>query len=413
MYKELLEKYGSPLYVYDERVLEKQCRNMALFAEKLQSKLQNKQNGMTFVSIHYSTKANNNLEILHIVKRHGLSVDCMSPVEMKIDKMVEFLPSDMLYVCNNVSAEEMKQVHKNGLLICLDSISQVETWGKMFPGTDIMVRINPGEVGVGHSGKVITAGKATKFGVSEANLPLLFETAAKYQLNIVGTHQHLGSLFLNDKIPNYIAGVKAGLEIVEQYFKNVNIVDLGGGFGVPYKEDEEELNLEEVVDKLYPILNQFLIMKPHVQEFIFEPGRYIPCQAGKLVGTVNAVKYENDQYWIGTDIGMNQLVRPSMYNDSYHRIEVEALVTAPQITANICGNVCESGDVLGKNRSILKPEVGDAVVVHNAGAYGYSMSSNYTGRLRPAEIMLNKDGTERIIRRRETFEDVIRTSFIV
>lgn len=407
MYKELLEKYGSPLYVYDEKVLENQCRNMTLFEENLADKLRSG----TYVTMHYSTKANSNLAILNVVKKYGLSIDCMSPVEMRIDKMVGFLPAQMLYVCNNISAEEMKQVHENGLLICLDSISQVETWGKMFPETDIMIRINPGEVGVGHSGKVITAGKATKFGVSEANLPLLFETVAKYQLNIVGTHQHLGSLFLNDKIPNYIAGVDAGLEIIDKYFKNVKIVDLGGGFGVPYKEDEEELNLEEVVDKLYPILNQFLNRQPQVKEFIFEPGRYIPCQAGKLVGTVNAVKYENDQYWIGTDIGMNQLIRPSMY-DSYHRIEVEALVTAPHITANICGNVCESGDILGKNRSILKPEVGDAVVVYNAGAYGYSMSSNYTGRLRPAEIMLKKDGTQSIIRRRETFEDVIRTSFI-
>lgn len=335
----------------------------------------------------------------------------MSPVEMAIDKLVGFLPSQMLYVCNNISKEEMQQVHENGILICLDSISQVETWGKMFPGTDIMVRINPGEVGVGHSGKVITAGKATKFGTSVENLPSLIETAKKYQLNIIGTHQHLGSLFLNDKISNYIVGVEAGLEIVDKYFENVKFVDLGGGFGVPYKKDEKELDLEKVVDKLYPVLNQFLNKHPQVKEFIFEPGRYLPCQAGILVGTVNAVKYENGQYWIGTDIGMNQLVRPSMY-DSYHHIEIETQSTAPNITANICGNVCESGDILGKNRSILKPQVGDAVIVYNAGAYGYSMSSNYTGRLKPAEILMNKNGSKSIIRKRETIEDILRTSYV-
>ena len=404
MYKELLEKYGSPLYVYDEGILENKCRNMALFSKKLKNKLET---GAS-VNMHYSTKANSNLEILKIIKNHALNIDCMSPVEMLIDELAGFYPEQMLYVCNNISMEEMKLVYEHGVLICLDSISQVENWGKMFPGTDIMIRINPGEVGVGHSNKVITAGRSTKFGVSKENLPLLIGTAERYNINIVGTHQHLGSLFLNDKVPNYIAGVSAGLELVERYFKNIKIVDLGGGFGVPYKKNEEELNLEEVVDKLYPVLNQFLSRQPQIEEFIFEPGRYIPCQAGKLVGTVNAVKYENNQYWIGTDIGMNQLVRPSMY-DSFHHIEVETEITAPMIKANICGNVCESGDILGRSRSIVKPEVGDAVIAYDAGAYGYSMSSNYTGRLKPAEIMLHKDGTESLIRRRETIEDVIRT----
>lgn len=402
MYKELLEKHGSPLYVYYEETLAEKCRNMALFQKNLEDKL----HSGTTVRMHYSTKANPNPAILRIVKDHDLSVDCMSPVEMSIDKLVGFSPSEMLYVCNNIAAEEMKVVHENGLLICLDSISQVETWGKMFPGTDIMVRINPGEVGVGHSGKVITAGKATKFGISEENMPELIETAKRYRLNIVGTHQHLGSLFLNDKIPNYIAGVQAGFKIIGKYFKDVKIVDLGGGFGVPYNQ-EEELDLERLVNELYPVLNQFLNFNPQVEKFIFEPGRYIPCQAGILVGTVNAVKHENDQYWIGTDIGMNQLVRPSMY-DSYHGIEIETLSTAPRIIANICGNVCESGDILGKERSVLKPDVGDAVIVFNAGAYGYSMASNYTGRLRPAEVMIGKDGSERLIRRRETITDVLR-----
>lgn len=399
MYQELLKKYGSPLYVYDEKTLEDQCQNMKLFKETLERKLP------VSVKMHYSTKANSNPSILRIIKNSGLHVDCMSPIEMAIDKMAGFLPTQMLYVCNNISLEEMKLVHENGILICLDSISQVETWGKMFPRTNVMVRINPGEVGVGHSGKVVTAGKATKFGISEANFPLLFEIAKKYELTIVGTHQHLGSLFLNDKIPNYINGVKAGLSLVDQYFKQIKIVDLGGGFGVPYKEEEEELDLEAVANKLYPLLNQFLKNHPQVEELIFEPGRYIPCEAGKLIGTVNAIKHENGH---GTDIGMNQLVRPSMY-DSYHGIDVETASTAPLITTHICGNICESGDILGKNRSILKPEIGDAVIVHNAGAYGYSMASNYTGRLRPAEVLLKKDGSESIIRRRETFDDVIRT----
>lgn len=368
--------------------------------------LQQQLNGPT-VSMHYSTKANNNPAILKMVKKCGLNVDCMSPLELKLNKCCGFTPDRMLYVCNNVSFEEMKEVYANGILICLDSVSQVETWGNFFPGTDIMVRINPGRLGVGHSEKVITSGKSTKFGISEENFSTLFEVAKKYDLNIIGTHQHLGSLFLDDKVPDYISGVKSGLDLVKKNFPNVEIIDLGGGFGVPYTDCEEPLDLDYVVDELVPVLKDFISDYPSVKEFKFEPGRYIPCESGTLIGTVTATKYENSIWWIGTDIGMNQLVRPSMY-DSYHKITLpETSSESPLIVANFCGNICESGDILGKNREVHLPKVGDPVVVHNAGAYGYSMASNYTGRPRPAEVMILSDGVTKLIRERETLESMM------
>ena len=291
-YSKLLEQFGSPLYVYDHSVLSARCADMKRFSEEL---IQGLPSGIS-VSMHYSTKANSNPAILKEVQNHGLNVDCMSPFEFEIDKRSRFTPSRILYVCNNITADEMKFVHDSGVLICLDSISQIETWGKLFPKTDIMVRINPGSKGVGHSEKVVTSGKSTKFGISEENLPLLFETAKKYDLRIIGTHQHLGSLFLDDKIPDYIIGVKAGLEIVKKYFKDVEIVDLGGGFGVPYLPTEKPLNLSRVANELIPVLNDFVSSYPSVKEFKFEPGRYIPCESGKLIGTVTAVKYENGIY---------------------------------------------------------------------------------------------------------------------
>lgn len=405
-YFELVKQFGSPLYVYDQSVLSARCADMKKFAKELMKGLPS---GIS-VSMHYSTKANSNPAILSEVQKHGLNVDCMSPFEFEIDKRSGFTSDRMLYVCNNITADEMRLVYDSGVLICLDSISQVETWGKLFPGTDIMVRINPGAPGVGHSEKVVTSGKTTKFGTSEENLPLLLETAKKYDLRIIGTHQHLGSLFLDDKIPNYIAGVKAGLAIVKKYFKDVEIVDLGGGFGVPYLPSEKPLNLSRVANELLPILNEFVSSYPSVKEFKFEPGRYIPCEAGMLIGTVTAVKHENGTYWICTDIGMGMLVRPSMY-DSYHEIEIIPLdgdLSGSQITANFCGNVCESGDILGKERLLNGlPKTNDLVVVHNAGAYGYSMSSNYTGRQRPAEVMAYSDGTYKLIRKRETLDDLM------
>lgn len=401
---DLLKKYGSPLYVYDYEILRDRCNKIKNFSDDLHHDLPND----IKVSMHYSTKANSNPAILKVVAQSGLNVDCMSPFELEIDLKSGFSPDKMLYVCNNISGEEMKFVHDNGILICLDSISQVETWGKIFPGTDIIVRINPGTQGVGHSEKVITSGKATKFGISEENLPQLFEVVKKYNLHIVGTHQHLGSLFLNDKIDDYIAGVRAGINIVKKYFKDIKIVDLGGGFGVPYSPDESPLDLSLVASKLLPVLKDFVLEYPSVKEFKFEPGRYIPCESGNLIGTVTAIKHENGTWWICTDIGMNQLVRPSMYG-SHHEIKLvyqNDNVNRKTITANFCGNVCESGDILGKNRVVKLPEVGDLVVVANAGAYGYSMASNYTGRPRPAEIMII-NGEDKIIRNRETISSLM------
>ena len=395
-YQKLLNKYGSPLYVYKEDVLKEHVKIISDFQKNLEKNL----NGIK-VNMHYSTKANNNPAILKIVKEYGICVDCMSLLELSINEKCGFNKNQILYVCNNIDEDEMKVVHDAGILICLDSISQIEMWGKNFPGTNIMIRINPGAEGVGHSKEVITSGKETKFGITEENFNIMFEVTSKYNLNIIGIHQHLGSLFLNDKIDNYIIGVKRGLNLIDKYFRDIQIIDLGGGFGVPYKE-EENLNFEILEQKLLEVLKTFVIKFKQLKELKFEPGRYIPCEAGILVGKVNAIKHENNAYWIGTDIGMNQLVRPSMYG-AYHKIKILSNESNEEITANICGNVCESGDILAKDRKVNLPKVGDMVLVYNAGAYGYSMASNYTGRLRPAEVMISNND-DRLIRKRETIE---------
>lgn len=394
--KMLLNKYGSPLYVYDYELIKKKCLEMKNFSKLLEEKLNIK------VSMHYSSKANGNPEILKLVRETGLCVDSMSLVELYLNELAGFKKEDILYVSNNITQEEMDVVFEKGILMCFDSVSQVETFGEKHPNSEIIVRINPGIKGVGHSKKVITSGKVTKFGISEENIPKLLEVAKKYNLNIIGVHQHLGSLFLNDKIDDYILGVKSGLEIINKYFSNLRIIDLGGGFGVPYKKEEKSLDLKILANKLIPILEEFISKQNSISEIKFEPGRYIPCEAGSVLGLVTSVKKSSDIFWIGTDIGMNILVRPSMY-DSYHDISI--LNDNKKITANICGNICESGDVLGKNRIVNFPEIGDVVKVSSAGAYGYSMSSSYTGRLKPAEIMIYKDNTTKIIRKRETWED--------
>lgn len=399
---ELLKAYGSPLYVYDEAILQDRCYQMKKFQRTLEYNLPRN----ITVQMHYSQKANANPAVLGIVKNAGLSVDCMSPYELELGKRL-FKPreQEMLYVCNNISADEMCLVKESGVLICLDSISQVETFGKLFPNSSIMVRINPGTTGVGHSKSVVTSGKETKFGISKSSLPNLFAVTKKYGLHIIGVHQHLGSLFLDDKIQDYLDGVISGLDIVKKYFPEVEIVDLGGGFGVPYKPGEKALDLELLAKRLLPILNNFVKDYPSVNEFKFEPGRFIPCEAGMLVGTVTAVKSENGINWVGTDIGMNQLVRPSMYG-SYHEISIIQRTPCPGKLNNVTvvGNICESGDILGKNRTVDIPNIGDIVLVSNAGAYGIAMASNYTGRPRPAEILVRTSGVVKLIREAERLQ---------
>ena len=394
----LLKKYGSPLYVYDYDVLKERCMDMVSFGKGLGDRLGLK------VSMHYSTKANGNLRLLELIKEFGLKIDSMSLLEYNLAKEAGFSNQDILYVCNNISTDEMREIGKEDILMCFDSISQVESFGKIYNNRDIMIRINPNSKGVGHSSKVITTGKETKFGITPYNVSSLKEVCKKYNLNIKGIHLHLGSLFLDDKIDDYISGVRDFLEIVSEYFENIKIVDLGGGFGVDYQRNKR-LSLALLEDRLYEVISSFKGDLKYLEEIKFEPGRYVVCEAGYILGTVNSLKKENDIYWIGTDIGMNVLLRPSMY-DAYHEIEIVSL-NKNRIIANICGNICESCDVLGRKRDVICPSLGDVVKVYDAGAYGYSMVSSYTGRLRPAEVL--KHGKDvKLIRKKEEISDVMR-----
>ena len=363
----LLKKYGSPLYVYDYDVLKERCMDMVSFGKGLGDRLGLK------VSMHYSTKANGNLRLLELIKEFGLKIDSMSLLEYNLAKEAGFSNQDILYVCNNISTDEMREIGKEDILMCFDSISQVESFGKIYNNRDIMIRINPNSKGVGHSSKVITTGKETKFGITPYNVSSLKEVCKKYNLNIKGIHLHLGSLFLDDKIDDYISGVRDFLEIVSEYFENIKIVDLGGGFGVDYQRNKR-LSLALLEDRLYEVISSFKGDLKYLEEIKFEPGRYVVCEAGYILGTVNSLKKENDIYWIGTDIGMNVLLRPSMY-DAYHEIEIVSL-NKNRIIANICGNICESCDVLGRKRDVICPSLGDVVKVYDAGAYGYSMVSS-------------------------------------
>ena len=391
--KKLLNDYGSPLYVYDEATLRKMAKKVSRFLDGYDIKYK----------CYYAVKANSNLHLLKILKEEGFYVDSMSPGELAIVQKAGFKANEILYVANNISENEMKAVADQNIMMVFDSISQIETYGKMSPNQDIMVRINPGIIGVGHSKQVVTAGNDTKFGISEDLFDQLKEVTKKYNLNIVGLHQHLGSFFLDDKIDDYVAGVKKLLELASA-FENLKVIDLGGGFGIPYHPDMKELDFNLLNTKLVPLLKDFLKTYGEVK-FIFEPGRIVIAEAGVILGQVLAFKTNMGTSYIGTDIGMGIIERPSRY-DSYHHIEI-LNDNKKKITANIAGDICESCDVLGKARKVNEPAINDPIIVYDAGAYGFSMASNYTSRTRPAEILLTRDG-EKLIRKEETIEDLLR-----
>jgi len=392
----LLKEYGSPLYVYDEKTLRERIRDMVNLLP------------YPWFGVSCSIKANSNLHLLKIVREEGMDADAMSPGEIFLLEKAGFEPSQIFYVCNNVSAEEMQYALDRNILISVDSLSQLETLGRINPDGRVALRFNPGS-GAGHHEKVVTAGKKTKFGIQEDLVEDAKAIAKKYGLRIVGINQHIGSLFLDGK--PYLESVKALLRIAAR-FENLEFVDFGGGFGIPYRKfhGEQRLDLKALAEQLAPLLLEFREKYGSDLKFRIEPGRYPFAECGAILGTVHAVKTNYDTKYIGTDVGFNVLMRPILY-DSYHEIVAirgGRMVSDPDgEKVTIVGNIFETGDILAKDRPMPELKEGDIIGVLDAGSYGYTMASNYNQRLRPAEVLITQSGDIRLIRRRDTFEDLL------
>jgi len=393
---ELVEKYGSPLYVYNENILKQRCREMMNLIRYPHFK------------VHYSVKANSNLELLKIIRKEGLFVDAMSPGEMFIELKAGFAPEQILFICNNVSAEEMKFAIEKNINVSVDSLSQLNLYGSLNPGGEVFVRINPG-IGVGHSENVITGGKKTKFGIEMKSIPQMKEILSKHKLKLIGINQHLGSHFMSWF--EYINSVNVVLNIAKE-FSNLKIIDLGGGFGIPYhKQDgEQRLNLSELGSELNERLLKWSSEYNREIEFRVEPGRYIVAECCALLGTVFTKKENDYRKYVGTNLGFNVFKRKVMYN-SHHDVELYRkggdIDLKEKEKVIIVGDICESGDIIASDRYLPRIEEGDIIGVMDAGAYGFCMSCNYNNRLKPAEVLIDSEGNDRLIRKRETFEDLL------
>lgn len=394
---ELLKQYGSPLYVYSEEIFRNRCREMTSLIPYDQFK------------VTYSIKANSNLTLLKIAREEGLHADAMSPGEIYVLEKAGFKNDEIFYISNNVSREEMQFAIERDITVSVDSLSQLEMFGQIAPGKKVCIRLNPG-VGAGHHEKVVTAGKKTKFGINLDKIQEVKEIAEKHQLTICGINQHIGSLFMNGA--NYIESVENVLANAKQ-FEALEFVDFGGGFGIPYKKQEgqKRLELENFGKKLADIFNQFNADYGRKLMYRIEPGRYIVAESSILLGTVHTKKTNYDNLYVGTDIGFNVLIRPAMY-DSHHDIEIyrkgKLLKDENTEIVTVVGNICETGDILAKERELPVIQEGDAIGVMDAGAYGYSMSSNYNNRLRPAEVLITLGKESKLIRKRDTLEDLVK-----
>jgi len=395
--EQLMEQFGSPLYVYNEDIIRSNLRRLAGLITKYP------------YTTNYSIKANSNLTLLKIVKEEGLNCDAMSEGEIRILQLAGFTADRIFYVPNNVSAKEMQYAIDNGITTSLDSIEQLEMYGKLNPGGKCAVRLNPG-VGAGHHEKVVTAGKNTKFAITDDQLDELFRVADKYDLKIIGINQHIGSLFMDPE--PFLASVSNLINMAKRFDK-LEFIDFGGGYGVPYhkvSEDEQPFDFDTFEKKFEILLDRCVEELGYVPHFKTEPGRYAFCEGGVLLGRVYAVKNNADKKFAGTDIGMNILARPTLYG-SWHDVEIihnDTVTTDDPEVITITGNICESGDIIAKERLLPHIESGDIVCVLDAGAYGYSMASNYNCRLRPAEVLIGSDGEPVLIRRADTYEDLFR-----
>ncbi len=397
--KELLEKYGSPLYVYNEDILLSRAREM-----------KNLVNYKNF-KVNYSAKANTTIGILQLLRREGLNVDAMSPGEIYIEMEAGFTAEEIFYISNNATIKELTYALERGIITSLDSLSQLETVGKLYKNGvvknfngEVAIRINTG-VGAGHHDKVITGGKKTKFGINTEYLGDVKNICREYGLTIVGINQHIGSLFMEPE--SYIQGAKNLINLAKE-FENIRFVDLGGGFGIPYKRMQGEQPLD--VSKLGEFLTEYIenFVQELGKEIIFkiEPGRYVVAESAMLLGEVTSVKENSGTKFVGCDIGFNVLQRPLVY-DSYHEIEIHG-IGGDLEEVTVVGNICESGDILGKGRMLPKAAVGDVICINDAGAYGFTMASNYNNRLCPAEILIRSNGEVVVLREREELDCLLR-----
>ncbi|MGL6298045.1 MAG: diaminopimelate decarboxylase [Methanobacteriaceae archaeon] len=397
---DIAEEFGTPVFAIDEnRIRDNYNRFYSAFSKYYGD-----------FKVFYACKANTNIAVMKILEEEGCCIDAVSPGEVFTAKTLGFSGDRILFTGNNVKNDELKFVAEQDAVINVDSVSQLKRLADVLGGNPnglkVSFRVNP-MVGAGHHDHCITGGVMSKFGIMDNEAVEVYKLAQELGFNPVGMHSHIGSGIL-DPEPFKLA-IESTMDIAGKVHNELGIefefLDFGGGVGIPYTPEENIVDLDafakENMDLFKAKLAEYNMAEPTLY---LEPGRYLVGDAAALIVSVNTVK-QSYRKFIGADAGFNTLLRPAMY-DSYHHIVVaNKMNESEKESVDVAGNVCESGDLFARDRPLPEVEEGDIVAILNAGAYGFTMSSNYNSRPKPAEILI-KDGECFVVREAETFEDL-------
>lgn len=386
---ELCEQHGAPLYVYDFERIEMQYNRITNAFKH------------TNLKIMYACKALTNLNVLKFLKKIGSGLDTVSIQEVRTGLKAGFEPKEIMYTPNCVSFEEMQDAVSLGVNINIDNLSMLEHFGNHYGNSiPVCIRINP-HIFAGGNPKISVGHIDSKFGISIYQMRHLHRILISTGIKVVGLHMHTGSDILD--VDAFLRGSDLLLNTAKEYFKDLEYIDFGSGFKVPYKPHDRETDIEALGEKLGNRFNEFCEDYGRELTMMFEPGKYLVSEAGYFLVKTNVVKQTTATVFAGVDSGMNHLIRPMFY-DAYHHI---INISHPQGTPRyytVVGYICET-DTFGWDRKINEIREGDILAFKNAGAYAFSMASNYNSRYRPAEVGIY-NGEAKLIRKRETMEDI-------
>ena len=388
---DVVAEHGTPVYVYDSSKILNQVSNLNEAFAGLKLK------------IKYATKALSNLAILKLMKKAGVGLDVVSIQELHLALKAGFAPADIMFTPNCVPFEEIEEAVKIGVNINIDNIPFLENFGKLY-GSDVAccIRINP-HITAGGNDKIKTGHAESKFGISLIQIEEVYQLIEKYKLTISGLHVHTGSDF--GSVDVFMQGAEVIFNIARN-IKNLKFIDFGSGFKVAYKKGDKVTNLTELGAQMKVAFTQFCKSYGADLEIWFEPGKYLVSESGVLLATSTVVKPTPATTFVGVNTGLNHLIRPMMY-DAYHDIVNVSNPNGDKNHYSVVGYICET-DTFGWEREMTTVTQGDVIGFKNAGAYGFSMSSNYNSRFRPAEVLIH-NGKAQLIRRRETLEDILST----